>query len=122
LGPQSLVLQVSRVIWAEDRPVAYLVDILPEVVLPPERLNKDFSGSVLDILMTDIKPAPYLSRTEINADTASSEIARLLGIQRGAVLLRFTADLFSVSGQPIDHSISYFLPGYFRFHIVRRLG
>ena len=45
-----------------------------------------------------------------------------MGIQRGDVLLRFVADLFSDSGQPIDHSISYFLPGYFRFHVVRRVG
>lgn len=122
LDSKCLVLQISRVIIAEDRPVAYLIDILPEQILPPERLANNFSGSVLDILMKEVKPAPYLSRTDINADTASSEIARLLGIQRGAVLLRFTADLYSTNGQPIDHSISYFLPGYFNFHVVRRLS
>ncbi len=122
LEPESLVIQVSRVIRAEERPVAFLVDILPEQFLPHEKLGQDFSGSVLDILMRDLTPPPYLSRTEINADTASSEIARLLEIQRGAVLLRFVADLYSSSGQPIDHSISYFLPGYFRFHVVRRVG
>lgn len=122
LEPESLVLQVSRVIMAEDRPVAYLVDILPEDILPAERLDNAFTGSVLDILLKNIEPAPYLSRTEINADTASSEIAKLLGIQRGAVLLRFVADLYSANGRPIDHSISYFLPGYFRFHVVRRVG
>ncbi len=122
LEPESLVIQVSRVIQAEDRPVAYLVDILPEDILTPERLDKDFTGSVFDILLKDAKPAPYLSRTEINAVTTSSEIARYLGFQRRAVVLRFVADLFSPSGQPIDHSISYFLPGYFRFHVVRRVG
>jgi GntR family transcriptional regulator len=122
LEPESLVLQVSRVIMAEDRPVAYLVDILPEEILPAERLDNAFTGSVLDILLKNFEPAPYLSRTEINADTASSEIAKLLGIQRGAVLLRFVADLYSANGRPIDHSISYFLPGYFRFHVVRRVG
>lgn len=122
LEPESLVIQVSRVILAEERPVAYLIDILPEDILAPERLDHDFTGSVFDILLKDAKPAPVLSRTEINAVTASSEIARYLGIQRGAVLLRFVADLFSASGQPIDHSISYFLPGYFRFHVVRRVG
>ncbi len=122
LESESLVLQVSRVIIAVDRPVAYLIDILPEHVLPSERLGLGFTGSVLDILMQEITPVPYLSRTEISAETASPEIARLLGIQRGAVLLRFTADLYSSDGRPIDHSISFFLPGYFRFHVVRRLG
>lgn len=122
LEPESLVIQISRVILAEERPVAYLVDILPEQNLPAEKIDQNFTGSVLDILMRDLQPEPYLSRTEINADTASSEIARLLGIQRGAVLLRFVADLYSSTGQLIDHSISYFLPGYFRFHVVRRVG
>lgn len=122
IGPESLVIQISRVIMAENRPVAYLVDILPENVLQPEKLEQGFTGSILDILLKDLSPSPYLSRTDINADTASSEIAKLLGIQRGAVLLRFVADLFATDGQAIDHSISYFLPGYFRFHVIRRVG
>jgi GntR family transcriptional regulator len=45
-----------------------------------------------------------------------------LGIQRGDVLLYFIADLYTTSGAVIDHSYSYFLPGYFRFHVVRRVG
>jgi GntR family transcriptional regulator len=45
-----------------------------------------------------------------------------MGIQRGDVLLRFTAQLFTAEGQIIDFSHSYFLPGYFRFHVVRRVG
>ncbi len=49
-------------------------------------------------------------------------VARALGIQRGDVLLRFTADLYSTTGQIVDYSFSYFLPGYFRFHVVRRVG
>lgn len=122
LDQESLVTQVSRVIWAEDRPVAYLVDILPENILADESLKENFSGSVLDLLLKDEKLSPYLSRTEISADTASSDIAKLLGVQRGAVLLRFIADLYSTNGHPLDHSYSYFLPGYFRFHVVRKVG
>jgi GntR family transcriptional regulator len=62
------------------------------------------------------------SRCEINAVTASSEVARALGIQKGDVLLRFIAYLFAASGQVVDYSFSYFLPGYFNFHVVRRVG
>lgn len=115
------VISVTRVMSAKDRPVAYLVDILPIDVLTPEELETGFSGSVLDFLLERGEPALLTSRTEINAVTASSKVARALGIQRGDVLLCFIADLYSADGKVIDHSYSYFLPGYFRFHVVRKV-
>ena len=50
---------------------------------------------------------------------ATSEVARELEIQRGDGLLLFVAWLFDEQGKAIDHSFSYFLPGYFKFNIVR---
>jgi GntR family transcriptional regulator len=116
------VVQAVRVIQAEGRPVAYLVDILPVSVLSAEELEAGFTGSVLDFLLRRGTPELLTSRTEINAVTANAEISRGLGIQRGDVLLRFTAFLYATSGEVVDYSFSYFLPGYFRFHVVRRVG
>lgn len=116
------VVQISRVIEAEGRPVAYLVDILPSDVLTPEELSDGFHGSVLDLLLQRGAPELSLSRTEITASNATIELARHLEIQRGDTLLRFSAQLYADNGQVIDHSQSYFLPGYFRFHVVRRLS
>jgi GntR family transcriptional regulator len=56
------------------------------------------------------------------ADTATTEVARSLGIQRNDVVLRFKAYLYASDGRVVDYSFSYFLPGYFRFHVVRRVG
>ena len=122
LSPGAPVIAVVRVILAEGRPVAYLIDILPEDILSPDELSTGFTGSVLDFLARRGSPELHSSRTEINAVTASSEIARSLGIQRGDVLLRLIAYLYAVDGRVIDYSYSYFLPGYFRFHVVRRVG
>jgi len=119
------VIQVSRVILANTSPAAYLIDILPLDILNPEELmanSTHFTGSILDLLLKRGQPPLYFSRTEINAVPASTVVARALGIQRGDVLLCFTADLFSTSNQIVVHSYSYFLPGYFRFHVVRRVG
>lgn len=117
----SELVQVSRVITTEHRPVAFLVDILPHDFLTPEELNEDFSGSVLDFLLKRGEPGLSHSRADIQAVAAPSDIARHLQIQRGDVLLQFTAQLFASSGQVVDYSYSYFLPGYFRFHVVRRV-
>jgi GntR family transcriptional regulator len=116
------VIVVSRTIQAEGRPVAFLVDTLPENVLVPADLQISFSGSVLDLLLKRGTPPLGISRTDINATTATSEVARALDIQRGDVLLNFTAKLYSTSGEVVDYSYSYFLPGYFHFHVVRRIG
>jgi len=122
LEPGENVLDVRRVIIAEDRPAAFLIDVLPLDVLTPEDLEDGFTGSVLDILLYRGRPSLHVSRTDINAVTASEEVARALGIQRGDALLCFYADLYTTSGEIVDHSYSYFLPGYFDFHVVRQVG
>jgi GntR family transcriptional regulator len=117
------VLEVGRVILTEGHPAAYLVDILPASLLSKADLEPDFSGSVLDVLLRQKKStALHSSRCEISATTATPEIAHALGIQRGDVLLSFVAYLYDLEGRVVDYSFSYFLPGYFRFHVVRRVG
>ncbi len=118
----ACVVHVSRVIHAEERPVAYLIDIVPEDLLHPDDLGETFRGSVLDFFLQRGEPTLLSSRCEINASTASPEVARSLNIQRGDVLLRFEAFLYATTGRLVDYSFSYFLPGYFRFHVVRRVG
>lgn len=120
LGEQ--VLHVSRVIHAEGRPVAYLIDILPESLLPAAELATGFTGSVLDQLLKRGTPALVSSRCEINAAQATVDVAKAMRIQRGDVLLRFVAYLYTTNGQVADYSFSYFLPGYFNFHVIRRVG
>ncbi len=116
------LVQVRRVILTKNRPVAYLVDILTEDVLIPDDLRQGFTGSVLDLLLTRGKPSLSHSVADVQAAAASPEIARALEIQRGDVLLLFTARLYAAGGKVVDLSTSYFLPGYFRFHIVRKVG
>lgn len=122
LGIKEPVLCIRRVMQAEGRQVAYLVDTVPATILRQSDIPEDFDGSVLDLLMKLPGLQLQYSRTEINADTASPEVARAMGIQRRDVLLRMVAYLYDASGKVIDYSVSYFLPGYFRFHVVRRIG
>ncbi len=119
---KTSLIKISRVIYADNRPVAFLVDVLPESIFSKEDMDAGFTGSVLDRLIESKKIDLSISKTVIQAEAASSSIARALQIQRGDVLLMFKASLFSVEGRIIDYSYSYFLPGYFRFHVVRRVG
>jgi GntR family transcriptional regulator len=118
----TLMVEVSRVILTDDQPVAYLVDLLPREIFPDEILEKGFTGSVLDLLLRRGEPALGFSRTEITAVPASPEITRHLKIDNGDSVLYLEACLYSYDGQVVDHSFSYFVPGRFYFHVVRRVG
>jgi GntR family transcriptional regulator len=116
------LIRVGRVIYTENRPIAFLVDTLPADILSMAELENGFTGSVLDLVLSrgDLKLSQ--SRTEIRAIGATPEVARALQIQRDDVLLHFVAYLYSNDGRVVDYSFSYFLPGYFRFHVVRKVG
>jgi GntR family transcriptional regulator len=118
----SELLQVSRVIHVENRPVAYLIDILPKEILSEDEISESFTGSVLDLLLDRGDPAPGCSRCEISAVAVKQDVARVLNIQKGDSLLCFKAVLFAEDGTPLDYSLSYFLPGYFKFHVIRQVG
>jgi len=117
----SSVVSISRVILTENRPIAYLVDVISEELFSPKDLEIGFTGSVLDRLIASNNFVLSKSKTFINAVAASSSIARALEIQRGDVLQLFVAYLFDEKGKVIDYSYSYFIPGYFNFHVVRRI-
>lgn len=116
------VLSVDRVIAVEGRPVAHLRDVVPHDRLRRDDLGDDFSGSVLDILLQRGTPRPVTSRTEIAAEGAGALTARLLGVPRGIAMLKLVGQLYGHDDQVLDYSVSYFVPGYFRFHVMRRVG
>ncbi len=115
------LLRVQRVMREESRPVAYLVDTLPEGVLRPDQLPNDFDGSVLDFLLQR-GDSLTVSKAAISAIGAPADVAKPLQIQRGDVLLEFVSKLYHSNGKVLDYSSSYFIPGYFHFHVVRRVG
>lgn len=113
--------RIRRVIRADSRPVAYLIDILPVDILNESELPDGFNGSVLDFMITRGDKLT-VSRAAISATNATAEVAKALEIQRGDVLLQFISQLYSGTGKIVDHTASYFIPGYFNFHVVRRIG
>jgi len=122
LSVGATLITIKRVIKTDNRPVAFLIDTLPEHILTPADLDGGFTGSVLDLLLHRDNPALSISKTEISASPAPIEVARALEIQRGDTLLLLSAHLFTNIAKVIDISYSYFLPGYFNFHVVRKVG
>jgi GntR family transcriptional regulator len=117
----SRLTRVRRVIRADGRAVAYLVDTLTEETFKADHLPDSFKGSVLDFLLKR-GDALNVSRAAISAANATADVAKALEIQRGDVLLQFISQLYTSAGRVVDYSTSHFIPGYFNFHVVRRVG
>jgi GntR family transcriptional regulator len=117
----SRLTRVRRVIREGVRPVAYLVDTLPEEVLRAEDVPSVFHGSVLDYLLSR-GDRLSMARANISAIGAPADVARALEIQRGDVLLHFNSQVFDTTGRIATLTQSYFIPGYFNFHVVRRVA
>jgi len=114
------VLVVNRVITVEDEPVADLRDVVPLAYLRQTDLDDTFNGSVLELLLKR-NLMLSTSRTEIIAEEADAYNATRLNVKRGTALLKFTAQLYTYDERVVDYSISYFVPGYYKFHVMRRV-
>lgn len=121
VAEKTRVTRIRRVMCADGRPVAYLLDTLPENLLKPDELSDQFNGSVLDFMLERGDPLT-VSRAAISAANATAEVAKALEVQRGDVLLQFVSQLYADGGKVVDYTVSYFIPGYFNFHVVRRIG
>ncbi|GAP22854.1 GntR family transcriptional regulator [Leptolinea tardivitalis] len=116
------VLEVSRVIAINGKAVAYLVDNVPEIYLAQADVKSSIHGSVYDLLAQKKEIPLSYSRTDILAINADAETSRKLKIGEGTALILLTAQLYTTNGRIVDYSISYFVPGQFKFHVMRRLG
>lgn len=115
------VLVVDRVIAVAGRPVADLRDVVPAGYLSKADLGEGFRGSVLDVLLARGAPPLTVSRTELMAVNADRSDAERLAVDVDAALLRLRAQLFTYDDRVVDYSLSTFVPGHFRFHVVRQV-
>jgi len=115
------VLVVDRVISVEGEPVADLRDVVPVGVLGKADLDEGFRGSVLDVLLTRGTPVLTHSRTEVLASVTTPQQSERLQVAAGTPVLRMVAQLFTYEEAVVDYSVSSFVPGYFRFHVMRRI-
>jgi GntR family transcriptional regulator len=120
--PDEKVVSVRRTILVGSKPVAALWDLVPARYLREDELDDRFQGSVLDILIKRGHPKLTYSFTRLASVGADAKLARQLQLPRRTPLLRFEARLYSEDNHLVDYSISNFVPDYFDFHVIRRIG
>ena len=120
IAPGSSLTAVRRVIVVDRTPVAYMLDLVPPSVLSPTDVDETFEGSVLDLLREkrDLRVAQAVA--DIIPVNADAFLAEKLGVRPQQALLLLEETLFDEDGEAVEFSRNYFLPNFFRFHVVRR--
>ena len=122
VAEDEIVLEVSRVISIKGKPIAYLIDIVPVHYLAESEVKTSIHGSVYDLLTQKGGIPLAYSRTDIMAINANSKLGKRLQVPNDTALTLLTAQLFTHGDQVVDLSYSYFVPGQFKFHVMRRLN
>jgi GntR family transcriptional regulator len=118
--PGTPVTGVRRVLELEGVPVAYMVDAALPKTLPPTSVDEAFRGSVLDLLRQQQGLEISQAVANIVAASAGHFLAEKLKVRPEQALLLLEETLFDDEGNAVGLSKNYFVPDYFRFHIVRR--
>ncbi|MGD8622434.1 MAG: GntR family transcriptional regulator [Anaerolineales bacterium] len=121
LMPEARVLQITRVMEVEKRPVAFMLDVVPEDLVEVEKLDSSFDGSILKYFLAKEKGVVSTSYSEIKPKLAGDQLAKALQIDKGAVLLSFDAKVYNQNGEIVYIYQDSFLPECFNFHVIRRV-
>jgi GntR family transcriptional regulator len=119
VAPSLPVTRVRRVIVADGRPVAYMEDLVPTSIIAPEAVDAAFTGSVLDLLRQQQALQIVRAVADIVALNAGARLAGRLAIEPGRAVLLLEEVVFDAEGRALDCSRNYFVPEFFRFHLVR---
>jgi GntR family transcriptional regulator len=119
VAPGTLLTSIHRVIKVDKRPVAYMFDIVPSAVISAADIGDSFNGSVLDLLRQkqDLHIAQAVA--DIVALNADDHLATNLEIEVGRAVMMLEEVLLNEEGTAVEFSRNYFIPDFFRFHILR---
>lgn len=121
LMPEARVLQITRVMEVDHRPVAFMMDVVPEDLVDIEKLDRSFDGSILKYFLANENGFVATSYSEIRPRPAGKQLAESLKIREGEVLLFFDSRVYNHNGEIVYLYRDFFLPKYFNFHVIRRV-
>ena len=116
--PGMPVRVLERLRTADERPVIYSVDRIPEVLLagiPDHALNI----SLFDLLAS-VGARVRSGSAVLTPVVANARLARILGVHRSTALQQIEEIDYTESGQPVMCSSEWHVPGIFELRVNRR--
>jgi len=111
---------VTSTVSADDAPVAYLLEVTPVALVPPDAAAGS-SGSLLHHLLmgSESRDAAY-AVAHIAPVHGTETICTALGVSQQTPLFFIEQTVYSAGHQPRLYSRNYYAPSFFDFHVVRK--
>jgi DNA-binding GntR family transcriptional regulator len=117
-GTRAIIMGRAKV-FDGDR-VAWIVDYVPEGVLPFEMLQREFRGSVLDILLAQEQLGVEYSDCDLDTVALPADVAAHLNVDPGTPAMYMSEVTRTSTGEAVNMSFAWLLPGFFRLHLRRK--
>jgi GntR family transcriptional regulator len=122
IHPGGGVSVVTRTKSRDGVPLAEMVSVVPESIIPHAALELEFRDSITELMTRRHSPRVRLARAEVTAVRADAGRARRLGIVDGSPLLVLD-EVFLGDGESIlAWNVLYFVPSGIRLEVIRRTG
>jgi GntR family transcriptional regulator len=118
----TTVLSYARVILIEGEYVAHMQDVVPANLLKTAGLGDPLPFSVWDVLRERDDLALSHALTDLTVEPAPPTIAGQLQVKPSYMLLKLESRMITAEGSCVDHTLAYFVPGRFKFQLIRPVG
>jgi GntR family transcriptional regulator len=117
LDEGSLVVMIERVRLAEGEPMAIEVFRMPAALCPGLLDEYIEDKSLYELLRTRYHIDPIWAKQSFEASLCKSREAELLGIRRGAPVLRVERIAYDSSETPIEYTASVYRGDRYKLHV-----
>ncbi|GBE22965.1 HTH-type transcriptional repressor YvoA [bacterium BMS3Bbin01] len=115
---EAEVVRIERIRSADDRPVIYSVDTIPETYVPGVT-DEGFGGSLYELFERMGYEVAYGEAT-LAPVLADEQLAEHLQVDAGSPLLRIVQVDYTTVGDAIMFSREWHVPGVFELSLLRR--
>jgi DNA-binding GntR family transcriptional regulator len=115
------IIEVSRVKCFDGEPVAWVVDYVPDGILPFDTLKAELAGSALDVLLAHPEVDVEYADAEYSPVKLPKRIAERLRVKSGSSAFFVDTVVWTADGKAADWAKVWLLPEHFRFVVRRRL-
>lgn len=120
IAPGTNTLVVRRVKVYDGTRIGWIVDYVPEGVLPFSAVVAEFQGSVLDVLLARPELKVEYADCDLVPVALDRPLARRLDVKPGSPALYMDELTCTHDGRIVNWSQAWLLPEYLRFRIRRR--
>jgi DNA-binding GntR family transcriptional regulator len=120
LPPGSPVSIITRTKSRDGVPIAEMVSVVPERIIPFAALDREIATSITELMTRRHSPPVRLARAEVTAVACEPPLARRLRLEPGRPVLVLDELFLGDGGIVLAWNLLYFVPESIRLEVIRR--